>query len=75
MRLKVSEKHKAALVDPLKLASVQETPPPVALKRGCPACGQTMVRAFSSGKRVLYCEKDGTTFPEEHFDPSGKTGI
>ena len=43
-------------------------PAPVALGVPCPSCGQTMTRAYSSGKRIVFCEKDGVALAEDHFD-------
>ena len=61
------------LIDPLSGAmrrQTEETASPVLLGRQCPSCGQTMTAAYSSGKKVVYCEKDGVALPEEHFDES-----
>ena len=58
---------KNRLVDPLAHVEKQ-TAAPVELPSQCPVCGQTMEKAYSSGKRIVYCSKDGVALPEDHFD-------
>ena len=62
-------REKTELVDPL--SEVQTAAPLIRLGTKCPRCGQTMTAAYSSGKRVAFCEKDGLALPEKHADDTG----